>query len=172
MFQVLFHHIFVQMLDDIGHHVVSSGFYAVEFEVRGVFLFIHLRFWKDKQLCRVLLKRTGRVLGRTTAEVVLLSGLLAAISTRPSLVSCSGCSLELVQLVDNSFLFPLAIQSPQRFEEFPLQKLMNKRTNCVFGRIDFVSVLQYLIVFLGGSLNLDCALLAPELSKASQLFRP
>ena len=160
------------MLDDIGHHVVSSSFYAVEFEVRGAFLFIHRRFWKDKQLCRVLLKRTGRVLGRTTSLVVLLSGPLAAISTRPSLVSCSGCSLELVQLVDNSPLFPLAIQSPQRFEEFPLQKLMNKRTNCVFGRIDFVSVLQYLIVFLGGSLNLDYALLAPELSKASQLFRP
>ena len=146
MFQVLFHHIFVQVLDDIGHHVVSTSFYAVEFEVKGVFLFLPLRFWKDKQLCRVL-----RVLGRTSAEVALLSGHLAAISTRPSLVSCSGCSLELVQLVDNSSLFPLAIQSPQSFEELFLQKLMNKRTHCVFGRIDFVSVLQYLVVFLGGA---------------------
>ena len=155
------------MLDDIGHHVVSYGFFAVEFKVGGVFLFLHLRFRKDKQLCRVLLKRTGRVLGRTSAEVVLLSGLLAAISTSPSLVFCSGCSLELVQLVDNSCLFPLATQSPQRFEELSLEKLMNKRIHCVFGRIDFVSVLQYLIVFLGGSLSLECALLAPELSKAS-----
>ena len=166
MFQVSFHHIFVQMLVDIGHHVVSTSFYAVEFEVKGVFLFLHLRFWKDKQLCRVLLKRTGRVLGRTSAEVVLLSGLLAAISTRPSLVSCSGCSWELVQLVDNISLFPLAIQSPKRFEELSFQKLMNKRTHCFFGRIDFVSVLQYLVVFLGGSLSLEFVLLAPELSKA------
>ena len=84
------------MLDDIGHHVVSTGFYAMEFEVRGVFLFLHLRFWKDKQLCRVVPKRTGRVLRRTSAEVALLSGLLAAIATRPSLVSCSGFSLQLV----------------------------------------------------------------------------
>ena len=121
------------MLEDIGHHVVSNGYYAVEFEVKGVFLSLNLRFWRDKQLCRVLLKRIGRVLGRGSAEVNLLSGLLAAISTSPTLVCCSGCSLELVQLLDKSPLFPRAIQSPQRFEELSLQKLMHKSNNCVFG---------------------------------------
>ena len=158
------------MLEDIGHHVVANGYYAVEFEVKGVFLFLHLRFWRDNQLCRVLLKRTGLVLGRCSAEVNLLSGLLAAISTSPTLVCCSGCSLELVQLLDKSPLFPRAIQSPQRFEELSLQKLMHKRNNCVFGRINFVPVLQYLVIFLGGSLSLECLLLAPELSKVGDVL--
>ena len=38
----------------------------------------------------------------------------------------------------------------------------------VFGRIDFFSVLKYLVVSLGGSLDMDCVLLAPEIFKVSR----
>ena len=170
VFQVLFHHIFVRMLEDIGHDVVCTGHYSVEFELRRVFFFHYVRFWKEKQLCRVPLKRTGRVEGRASAEVNLLTGFLAAISTRPSLVCCSGCSLELVQLLDKSTIFTQAIKSPKRFEELSLQRLIQKRSNSVFERMDFVSVLQYLTVSLGGSLSLECVQLAPELSKVGSLL--
>ena len=39
--QVLFYHMFMQMLDDLGQYVVANGFYAIEIQQKGVFLFIH-----------------------------------------------------------------------------------------------------------------------------------
>ena len=95
--QVLFHQLFMQMLDDLVQYVVANGYYAIEFQQKGAFLFIHLRFWRENQLCGVLIKRTGRVGRLVKAEVGLLGSLLAAISTRPSLVCCNGSFLDLVQ---------------------------------------------------------------------------
>ena len=104
-FQLLFHHIFVQLLNDIGNYVVAKGQYAIEFQQKGVFLFIYLRFWRDEQLCRVFLKQTGRVVGQTGAELSLLSSVLAAISTHPNLVCCNEGSFDLIQVLDVSTLF-------------------------------------------------------------------
>ena len=170
-FQVLFHHIFVRMLDDLGQYIVAEGQFAVEFELRGLFLFMHLRFWCDNQLCRVVLKRTGRTVGQTQAEKHLFPSLLGAISARPNPVCASGCSLEFVQELDESPLFTFGVQSFKRFDEVSLAKLMHKDSYSVFGRIDFFSVLKYLIVSLGGSLDMECVLLAPELSRVRALHR-
>ena len=160
----------MRMLDDIGQHVVAEGQYSVEFELKGLFLFIHLRFWRDNQLCRVVLKRTGRSVRQTQAEKSLLSSLLAAISTRPNPVCASGCSLELIEELDKNPLFTFGVQSFKRFDEVSSAKLMHKESYSVFGRIDFFSVLKYLVVSLGGSLDMECVLLAPELSKDRTLL--
>ena len=168
-FQVLFHHIFVRLLDDLGQYIVAEGQFAIEFELKGLFLFMHVRFWRDNQLCRVVLKRTGRTGGQTQAEKHLFSSLLGAISTRPSPVCASGCSLDFVQDLDESPLFTLGVQSFKRFDEVSLAKLMHKDNYSVFGRIDFFSTLKYLVVSLGGSLDMECVLLSPELSKVRAL---
>ena len=131
---------------------------------------MHLQFWRGDQLCRVLIKRTGRVVGQAAAQVNLLASLLAATSSRPDLLSSGGCSFELIQLPDNGYLFPLAVQCPTRFSDISLPKLMHKKSYCVFGRIYFFSVLKYIIVSLGGCLDLECVLLAPEQSKVGQLL--
>ena len=122
---------------------MADGHYAIEFHQKGLFLFVYLRFWRGEQLCRVLLRRTGRVVGQTRAELSLLSSVLAAISTRPNLVCCNGGSFDLIQLIDNSVLLPKGVQSPMRFDDLCLAKLMHKQTYSVFGRIDFFSVLKY-----------------------------
>ena len=162
--QVLFHQIFIQLLEDLANHLLSSGFYALEFEQKGHMLFLHLRFWRQGQMCRVLIRRTGRTVGQTSAELCLLSYLLAAISPRASPVCCSGCTQSLVKLLDECPLFTPAVQSRKRFEEISLEKIMHKKNYSVFGRIDFYAVIKY-IVCLGGSLDLEWILVTPELAR-------
>ena len=163
--QALFHHLFLQAIRDIGTHVVESGEYSLEFVKQGVFLLVFIRFWRKDELCRVLLKRTGRVLGQSAAELHLISDLMAVFSTSPNIVSCSGSTLETVQTVDNSPFNKHGLQRPLRFADFSIAKLMHKESYSVFGRIDFHSVLKYLIVFLGGCLDQDWTLLTPVLAK-------
>ena len=138
--------------------MVADGQYALECEQRGVFLFLHICFWRDNQLCRVLVERTGRVVGQTQAEVNLLASLLSANSTRASLVCCNGCSFDLKQLLDNCPLFQEGVQSVKRFEDISLPKLKHKKSYCVFGCLEFFCVIRYILVGLGGSLDLECLL--------------
>ena len=144
------------MVEVIWNYVVADSQYAIEFEQNGVFLFLYLPFWRDNQLCRVLLKRTGRVVGQTQTKVSLLASLLSVISTQPSRVSCNGCLIDLIQLLDKNLFFRQGIQSVKRFEGTSLHKLMHKKLYSVFGRIDFFSVIEYILVCLGGSLHLGC----------------
>ena len=171
LFYALFHHLFIQTMHDVAEHVVASGEYSLEFVKQGVFLLVFIRFWRKDELCRILLKRTGRVLGQSSAELYLIADVMAALSTSPNHVSCSGCTLETIQLVDSSPYFEQGLQRPLRFEDFSIARLMHKESYSVFGRIDFHSVLKYLIVFLGGCLDCNWTLMTPVLAKVrSYLF--
>ena len=84
-------------MKDIGTHVVESGEYSLEFVKQGVFLLVFIRFWRKNELCRVFLKRTGRVLGQSAAELQLISDVMAVFSTSPNIVCCSGSTVETIQ---------------------------------------------------------------------------
>ena len=118
----------------------------------------------------MFLKRTGRVLGQTSAELCLISSVMATFSTRPNLVCCSGSTLETIRRIDDSSYSKHGLQRPLRFDEFSVAKLMHKKSYSVFGRIDFHSVLQYLIIFLGGYLDCDSTLLTPVLAKVCRIL--
>ena len=163
---------FLELVEDLGTQINSSGEYAVEFAIDGVFLLSFVRFWHGDQLCRVFLKRTGQVQGQTQAEVCLISYIMGAISTRPRLVNCTGSSARTVQLIDQSPYSPRGVQSTPRFEELNLSTLMHKKSQSVFGRLDFFSVLRYLVISLGGSSELDWVLLSPELTKVNNFTLP
>ena len=140
---------------------------------QGVFLLVFIRFWRKDELCRVFLKRTGRVLGQSSAELSLISDIMAVFSTTPNIVSCSGSTLETTQILDTSPFIEHGLQRPLQFVDFSIARLMHKESYSVFGRIDFHSVLKYLIVFLGGCLDCDWTLLTPVLAKVclcSNLF--
>ena len=122
---------------------------------------------EKNELCRVFLKRTGRVLGQSAAELQLISDVMAVFSTSPNIVCCPGSTLETIRAVDNSPFSEHGLQRPLRFADFSIARLMHKESYSVFGRIDFHSVLQYLIIFLGGCLDFDWTLLTPVLSKVS-----
>ena len=161
---------FLELVSDIATHVNLKREYSVEFAVDGVFLLIFIRFWRVDELCRVFLKRTSRLQGLTSAEMCLLSYLMGAVSTTPKLVCATGCSARTVELLDQSPYGTFSVQSPPRFEELNLPQLMHKKCSSVFGKIDFFSVLRYLVISLGGCLELDWVLLSPELSKVRIVF--
>ena len=160
---------FLELVKDIGHHVVSTGEYGLEFANDGAFLLVFIRFWHEDQLCRVFLKRTGRTQGQNPSELTLVAHVMGALSTEPHIVSVTGSTVHTVQQLDYSCYSNYAVQSPPRFEELQLRTLMHKKSSSVFGKIDFFGVLQYLIVSLGPILELDWVLLSPELSKVSTI---
>ena len=151
--QVLFHHMFLELVNDVAAQISANGEYAVEFASDGVFMLAFVRFWREDELCRVFLKRTGRLHGQTDAEICLNAYIRAAISTPPRLISCTGCSVRTIQLMDLSPYSSFSVQSPPRFEEPSLPQLMHRKSQSVFGRVDFFSTLRYLVVSLEAAWN-------------------
>ena len=166
---MLFHHLFQQIIPILGNEILTAGQYSVEFEPQGVFLLLHLRFWKANRLCRVYVRRTERIHGQTSAELQLVATLLAAISTEADLVCCFGATHNLVQLLDRAPFSRHGVQRPTLFNEITIKKLMHKDSYSVFGRIDFFSVLQYLVICLSGTLQMEWTLFTPELTKVRPL---
>ena len=98
--------------------------------------------------------------------------LLAAISSEADLVCCSGATQNFVQLVDDSPLTNHGVQRPTTFDDIAIKRLMHRDSYSVFGRIDFFSILHYLVISLGGSLCLEWTLLTPELVKVRTFNNP
>ena len=163
MFQVAFHHFFQCGLKDIAHHVGVKGFYSLEFEQEGLFNYLSVRFWKDQTLVRVRLCRFGFGNEFPKGHFGVISRLMSVFSQRPDIVSCSGCCYSILQTLDESPLTARGIQFPLRFDVFDLRGLLHKPTMSVFGHIDFFSVLQYLVIFMGGARGRPWMLTAPEL---------
>ena len=92
-----------------------------------------------------------------------MSSDLAAFSTRPDLVAFLGATPKVVRLLDQCRFFSHGVQSPCMFDALSVSNLMRKRSYSVFGRIDFFSVLQFLLISLGGCLVLELTLLTPDL---------
>ena len=171
LLQSIFHHFFVCGLEDISTCVLESGRFSLEFERRGHYLEMHVRFWKQETLCKVFVCRSGLFNKDIEGELGSLSRFLSAVSTEPDIVACSGCPLSFIQTVDKSPIFKHAVQFPYRFDNLKLEKLMHKKSFSVFGRIDFFSVMKQLLVSLGGSLEESWTLSTPELSKVRNRFR-
>ena len=93
---------FLEIINDVGHHVVSNTEYGLQFAVDGIFLLVFLRFWQGDRLYRVFLKRTGRTQGQSQAEIILIFHVMGAISTDPEVISVTGCTSDTVELLDLS----------------------------------------------------------------------
>ena len=156
---------FVELVTDIATQINANGEYSVEFACNDVYMLAFVRFWRGDELCRVFLKRTGRLQAPTEADICLISYIMGAFSTSPRLISCTGCSMRTIELLDVSPYSTFSVQSPPRFEELSLPQLMHRKSQSVFGRVDFFSTLRYLVTSLGGCLELGWALLSPQLSR-------
>ena len=155
------------MMEDVAEHVIASQHYGIEFEKRGANRLMSLRFWKGATLCRIFVCRSGLSGVGLTEEMGSLSRLLSAISTAPDVVAISGCAVDLIRTVDQQPSYPRGIQSCFRFESLDLRTLMHKVNYSVFGHIDMFSVLQCLLVSLGGCLSEDWVTDSTELARVS-----
>ena len=151
--------------------MIAEGAYSLEFENRGQSRYLSIRFWKENNLCKVQLARCGRVSPSPVSEITLISQVVAAISLTPDIVCVSGCPLEVLMLLDECFFTGKGLHYPFRFENFSFTKLMHTRTASVFGRIDFCSVLQFLLVRLEPLLSLPWMVCTTELCKVIYHFQ-
>ena len=97
----------------------------------------------------------------------LMSRLLSALSPKPRLVSASGCGSDLFECLDRIKYFSQGVQCPFRFNVRSFPVILRQADGTVFGAIDFLSQLKYLIVFLGGCQDQPWAIKSPELSSVS-----
>ena len=167
LFQASFQRFFTSALSDIAEQATAEQCFAIEFETAGVYRYMTVKFWKGHDLCRVLICRSSLPASDVMGDLGSLARFLSAVSTQPDVVACSGCHVDLVKTIDQSDHFPQGIQSCFRFEQLSLSTLMHKSKYSVFGQIDFFSVLQALMVSLGGSLSDEWAIRSPELTKVS-----
>ena len=151
----------------MAEQVNAQQCFALEFETVGVYKHMFINFWKGGELCRVFVCRSSRTTTDVTGELGSLSRLLSAVSPKPGIVACSGCHSELPRAIDESEYYNQGVQSCLRFEHFSLSRLMHKSSYSVFGKIDFFSVLQALMVSLGRSLTEDWVIHSPELTKVN-----
>ena len=168
----MFHHVFVCGLADIAEQIISLGAFSLEFETRGQFIYLSTRFWKKDNVCKVTLIRFGRTVPFPTGYFATVSRVVSSISSRPNLVCCSGCPADIFQTLDLGRLFDRGVQQPFRLDDVDLPKLMHKQQQSIFGRIDFFSVLEHLVISLGGCLHLQWTFDTPELVKVCILDSP
>ena len=130
-----------------------------------------VKFWRGYELCRVFICRSSLPATDVTGELGSLARFLSAVSTQPDVVACSRCHVDFAKTKDQSDYFSQGVQCCFRFEQLSLPTLMHKSKYSVFGQIDFFSVLQALMVSLGGSLTEEWAMRSPELTRVSILLR-
>ena len=119
---------------------------------------------------RQRLEKDGLILEETQrrnleGELGSFSRLLSAVSTEADILAYSGCPQVFGEVIDKSPFFNHGVQYPFQFDELHLERIMHKKSYSVFGRIDFFSVLRQLLVSLGGSLEEQWTISAPELLK-------
>ena len=165
LFQTIFHHIFLCGVSDIAHHVSTSGYYSLEFETKGTYSYLSIRFWKKDTLCVVKLFRYWTASEPAAGVLMAISRLLSVLSAQPQIVSVSGCPAERIPVLEHSGYFERGIEYPFRFDALSLPDKMHEKWGSVFGAISFFSQLKFLITFLDGCAGQPWASLMPEFVK-------
>ena len=155
-------------MEDIAEQITSEQCFSVEFEKKKTFRFMSIRFWKGSELCRVFVCRSALPSTDITGELGCLPRLLSVTSTSVDIVACSGDPIGLIQTLNQSSFFSRGIQTCFRFDNLDLPTLMHKLSYSVFGKIDFFSVLQALIVAVGNPHAEPWALKSTNLSRVSR----
>ena len=162
LFETIFYHIFICGVSDIAHHVSTTGHYSLEFETRGVYSFLSIRFWKKDTLCLVKLFWYRTASEPASGALMAISRLLSVLSTRSQIVSVSGCPAELIPVLEHSSYFEKGVEYHFRFDALSLPNKMHEKWGIVFGAISFFSQLKFLIAFLDGCAGQPWASLMPE----------
>ena len=127
LFQTIFHHIFLCGVSDIAHHVSTSGYYSLEFETKGTYSYLSIRFWKKDTLCVVKLFRYRTASEPAAGVLMAISRLLSVLSVQPQIVSVSGCPAELIPVLEHSSYFERGIECPFRFDALSLPAKMHEK---------------------------------------------
>ena len=162
--------VFLRGIEDIRHHVNTTGLYSLEFECKGSFSVISVRFRKYDLLVKSLLVRYPSSTDLAVGQLQSNAKVLSAFSTGPHVVCLSGCSLATLRTLETSTWLKKRIEYSFRFNALFLPTLMHRKEGIVFGQIDFYTQLKYLDAFLSGCQIQPWIVHTPELSKVKLLY--
>ena len=75
-------------MDDSAEHVTSEQCFFLEFATTGIQKLMHLRFWKEDQLCRIFVGRSGLASAGITGELRSVARLLSVVSPKADIIAC------------------------------------------------------------------------------------
>ena len=79
-------------LADISTHIMANEKYSIEFTTEGIYRCMSVRFWREDSLVLVELHRHHQPESYPGCYLTAISCLLSIVSSKPNLVSISGCS--------------------------------------------------------------------------------
>ena len=89
-------------MEDIAEQVAVQQRFAIEFVNVEAYRFLTVRFWKDKDLCRISVCRSGLPFVNIADELGFLARLLSVTSTQVDIVERSGFPVSLIQSINQS----------------------------------------------------------------------
>ena len=166
-FQTIFHHIFSCAMTDISSCISATGFYSFEFEKKGIYGLVYVRYWKSTSLVRVYMCQYKLTSAPSSDILNSISRVLSVLSSKLKVVCVSGCTVEIVQTLDRCTLYQQGIQYPFRFSSMSLPQLMLQTGGSVFGKIEIFSQVKFLLGFLEGCQDLPWIGSMPTLVQVS-----
>ena len=145
-FQTIFHHIFSCAMTNISSCISATGFYSFEYEKKGIYGLVYVRYWKSTSLVRVYMCRYKLTSEASSGILNSISRVISVLSSKFKVVCVSGCTVETVQTLDRCTLYQQGVQYPFRFSSMSLPQLMHQTG----GSVDIFSQVKFPLGFLKG----------------------
>ena len=110
----------------------------------------YLQFWEVQILVDIENTRLHRDIPVKKAELTPISQLQSVISVKPQVISCGGCSVDVLKALDQDPVRQDGSQYPFSSEPVDIKKVVCGASCAVLGGFDSFSLLQTLLVRLTG----------------------
>ena len=148
---------FPQILDRVVEWVKTHKQFGLEFEHRGSRTWVFVRTWRRDSFYRVALGVIDRYLGDANSELVILGQVLCAIGSGASLVSISGGSRTVVECY-KEYMGSGCMRGVLDYPIFAgrlLKRCLQKTASTVFGTLDPISMIEFIVTRLKGAEHRD-----------------
>ena len=143
----------MELMRHIADVVGKEGVLSLEFKSSAVRRSLSLCFWEGKNLVMMGLTRCSRDVPVVKGNVSMVGQLLSVVSTDPKIVCRAGADSDFIKALDRDPTRKAAVQYPFCLNSEQVEKLMQKPSFSVLGKIDMFSMLRTLLVRLSGMLD-------------------
>ena len=137
----------------IADVVGKKGVLSLEFKGSAVRRSLSLCFWEGKNLVMMALTHCGRDVLVVKGNVSMVGQLLSVVSRGPTIVCCGGAGSDFIKTLDRDPTRKAGVQYLFCLKSVQVEKLMQKPSFSVMGKIDMFSMLRTLLVRLSGMLD-------------------
>ena len=163
----LVQYLFNRLIETISDYVETDGRYSIVFEDVFGDRRVYITYWACGTLRTTLIFINDRLAGGKFLDVFVFSHLLAAIPNASLLVSCSGVQVEVIKTLDDYFHPRIGVLSSHCVTSSIIEQLVVRPDNIVFGRVDILSIVDYILTRLRGATDEEWLHQAPTLYQVS-----